>query len=129
MVMHEYVDYRAWRLSPRRAEFEAFVDEVVASWRASGGEPDVGLDLPRWLGALGFEVRTLAPLLDIARPEDYVWQWPSAFVEVGIQRLVDLGRIDAERARAMAHAYREVEAAPHAFQLTPTVIEIIAVRR
>src|SRR5207247_9584860 len=105
MVVHEYVDYRAWRLSPRRAEFEAFVDEVVESWRASGGEPDVGLDLPRWLGALGFELETLEPLVDVARREDYVWQWPSAFVEGGIQRLVDLGRIGAERGRAMARAH------------------------
>ena len=42
VVFHEYVDYRAWRLSPRSTTFEAFVDEVVASWRANGGEPDIG---------------------------------------------------------------------------------------
>ena len=34
----------------RSAEFEAFVRAVMESWRANGGEPDVGLDLPRWLG-------------------------------------------------------------------------------
>ena len=50
MVLHEYVDYRAWRLSPRSDVFEGFVSEVMASWRADGGEPDIGLELPRWLG-------------------------------------------------------------------------------
>ena len=43
MVMHEYADYRAWRLSPSAPEFEWFVDEVMASWRAHGGEPDIGM--------------------------------------------------------------------------------------
>ena len=31
----------------------------MESWRSSGGEPDVGLDLPRWLEELGFEIKTL----------------------------------------------------------------------
>ena len=129
MVLHEYVDYRTWRLSPRRAEFEAFVEEVMASWRANGGEPDVGLDLPRWLGELGLEIIASRLLVDVARPRDYLWQWPRAFVDVGIQRLVDVGRIDAARARSMASAFDEVESTPHAFQVMPTVIEILATRR
>lgn len=129
MVMHEYVDYRTWRVSPRREEFESFVAEVIASWRASGGEPDIGLDLPRWLAELGFEVRTLAPIVEVARPGDYLWQWPRAFVDTGIRRLVELGRVTEPRARDMTRAFAETEAAPHAFLVTPTVLEIIAVRR
>lgn len=129
MVMHEYVDYRAWRLAPRRYEFEEFVTEVIASWRANGGEPDIGLELPRWLGEMGFEIRTLTPISEIARPSDYLWQWPRAFVDTGIARLVELGRISESRAQEMTRAFDDTEAAPHAFQVTPTVIEIIAVRR
>jgi len=129
MVMHEYVDYRAWRVAPRRAEFEEFVTEVIDSWHANGGEPDIGLDLPRWLEELGFEIRALTPIGEIARPGDFLWQWPRAFVETGIARLVELGRIPESRAREMVRAFEETEATPHAFLLTPTVIEIIAVRR
>lgn len=129
IVMHEYVDYRAWRLSPRNPTFEAFVDEVVASWRASGGEPDIGLDLPRWLEELGFELLELKPITEIARPGDFLWEWPKIFVEVGLQRLVDLGRLDAARAQAMRQAFADTEATPGAFLATPTVIEIIARKR
>jgi SAM-dependent methyltransferase len=129
MVLHEYVDYRSWRLSPRSPEFEGFVEEVMASWRASGGEPDIGLHLPRWLGELGLEIRGLAPLAEVARPGDHVWQWPRAYVEVGVRRLVELGRIDGSRARAIAAAYAAAEATAHAFVVTPLVIEIIAARR
>jgi SAM-dependent methyltransferase len=128
MVLHEYADYRAWRLSPRSPEFEGFVDEVMASWRDHGGEPDIGLELPRWLGELGFRVRELRPLVEVASPRDFVWQWPRAFVDTGVQRLVDLGRIDAGRGAAITAAFRESQGAPGAFLVTPTVIEIVAVK-
>lgn len=129
MVLYEYVDYRAWRLSPRREAFEGFVAEVMASWREHGGEPDIAIELPRWLEELGFEVRELRPWVEVARPNDFVAQWPDAFVDVGVQRLVELGRVDAARAKAIRDAYRESQSTPGAFQLTPTVLEIIATKR
>ena len=129
MVLHEYVDYRSWRLSPAREEFEDFVNEVMASWREQGGEPDIGLSLPRWLEEEGFEVRELRPLIELPRPADFMWQWPNAFVDVGLRRLEDLGRISAERADGIRRAFRESQESPGAFQITPTVIEIVAMRR
>ncbi len=126
VVMHEYADDRAWRLAPQSPEFEAFVGEVMASWRASGGEPDIGLDLPRWLETLGFELREVRPISEVARPGDFLWQWPKAFVETGLERLVALGRLDEERARSMHRAFAGTETAPGSFLLTPTVLEIIA---
>lgn len=129
MVLHEYADYRSWRLSPERPEFVAFVDEVVASWREHGGEPDIGLVLPRWLVELGFEVRELRPWVEAPRPGDFFWRWPDAFVDVGVQRLVDLGRIPEEQGRAIQRAFRESQSSPGAFQLTPLVLEIVAVKR
>jgi ubiquinone/menaquinone biosynthesis C-methylase UbiE len=129
MVLHEYVDYRAWRLSPAAPEFDWFVEQVIASWREHGGEPDVGLDLPRWLVELGFEVRDMRPLIEIVRPADFVTQWPNAFVGVGLQRLVDLGRVEAARADGVRCAYDASQATPGAFQITPTVIEVIATKR
>ena len=128
MVIHEYVDYRAWRLSPTRPEFEEFVTEVIHSWRANGGEPDIGLDLPRWLAELGLEVRSLRLHSGAARRGDRLWEWPEAFVGSGLQRLVELGRVREDRARAILAAYESFAATPHAFQITPTVIEIIASR-
>src|SRR5205085_1389592 len=61
MALYEYCDYRAWRPSPPSEVFAGFVSEVMASWRAGGGEPDIGLTLPGWLDELGFDVRDLVP--------------------------------------------------------------------
>ena len=129
MVLHEYVDYRSWRLSPARPEFAWFVEQVIASWREQGGEPDVGLALPGWLAELGFEIRELRLLQQAARPGEFFARWPDAFVGVGLDRLVDLGRVDRERADGVKRAYRESQASPGAFQVTPNVLEVIAVKR
>jgi SAM-dependent methyltransferase len=129
MVLHEYCDYRAWRLSTGAPEFAAFVDEVMASWRANGGEPDIGLQLPGWLAALGFEVRSLRLHAEAPRPAEFFWQWPKAFVDVGVERMVELGRLDAAAGAAVRRAFAAAEADPHAFTVTPTVIEIVATKR
>ena len=129
LVLHEYFDYSTWRLSPRSIEFEAFVQLVMDGWRASGGEPDIGLDLPRWMEELGFEVRELRPHIDVVLPSDYIWQWPRAFVDVGLERMVELGTVSPERARTMSDAFKQAEAEPRSRVITPGVLEIIGVRK
>ena len=129
LVVHEYFDYSTWRLAPRCAEIEEFVSVVMESWRVSGGEPDIALDLPGWLEELGFETKSLRPIVDVVPASNFVWQWPKSFMEVGLCRLVDLGHITADRALAISEAFAAREAAPHTLMITPAVLEIIAVRR
>jgi len=129
LVVHEYFDYRTWRLAPRSPEIEEFVRVVMESWRADGGEPDIGLDLPGWLEELGFSTTSLRPIIDVVPPSNFVWQWPAGFIRVGLDRLVELGHLTAERARTIAEALAAREAAPHTLMVTPALLEIIAVRR
>ena len=84
------------------------------------------MTLPLWLGELGFQVRALALHVEIPTPHDFMWQWPNAFVEVGLQRLVEIGRMSGERAEGVRRAFARSQSTPGAFQITPTVIEIIA---
>lgn len=129
LVVHEYLHYATWRLAPRSPDFEEFVRVVMQSWRENGGEPDIGLDLPRWLEEAGFAVDALRPIVDVVQPSDYVWQWPRAFVEIGLRRLVALGHLTAERAGSVTRAFAAAEADPASRMVTPSVIEILARRR
>src|SRR5574337_1414929 len=129
LVVHEYFDYSTWRVAPRSPEIEEFVRVVMASWRAEGGEPDIGLDLPRWLDELGFVTTALRPIIDVIPASNFVWQWPAAFIRVGLSRLVELGHLTSDRARAIADALAEREAAPHTLMVTPALMEMIAVRQ
>jgi SAM-dependent methyltransferase len=128
LVLHEYCDYGSWRLAPRSAEHEEFVRLVMQSWRDAGGEPDIALSLPSWLRELGLEIRGLRPIVDVVPPASFVWQWPRAFIEVGLNRLVELHRLSAGRARELWRSFLDREARPETLMVTPVVLEIIAVR-
>jgi SAM-dependent methyltransferase len=128
LVIHEYFDYSTWRLAPPTPEIEEFVGLVMKSWRANGGEPDVGLQLPRWLDESGFAIRSLRPIVDVVAPSDPIWQWPRSFLEIGLRRLVDLRYLDDARARAISAAISAREREPGTFMITPAVLEVVAVR-
>lgn len=127
-VFHEYLDYGAWRLIPPSEAFERFVDQVMESWRAAGGEPDVGVRLPGDLVHAGLEVVAVRPLIEVVRPSDFTWQWPASFVEVNLTRLVDLGRVTSDDAAAVRLAFAEASRLTETWMVTPCVLEVIARR-
>lgn len=128
-VIHEYLHYNTWRYSPRSPAIEKFVDYVETSWRNDGGEPNVGADLHRWLTEAGFEIRSAEPIIHVVRSDNYVWQWAVAFLTTAPERLVGLGHLTPADAEAIAREFVALEADPHAVLVTPSVLEIIAVRR
>ena len=128
-IFHEYSDYRAWRLAPHRPAVEGFVHDVIASWRDAGGEPDIALELPYLLDNADMELVELKPLIFTARPDDYVWQWPSAFIENNVTRLIELGKMTEEKGETIRREFREATADPLSVMTTPVVFEIIAEKR
>jgi SAM-dependent methyltransferase len=127
IAIQEYFAYESWRLLPRDAEFEAFVSAVMASWRARGGEPNVGLDLVPWLESMGLEIRSTRTITDVVTRSSHRWHWPAAFALSGLERLIELGDVTpaaGERMRARIQALRTDDA----WMVTPGVIEVIARR-
>jgi hypothetical protein len=82
-----------------------------------------------WLPKEGFEIKELKPIVDIITPRDFIWQWPSSFLEVGVARLVNLGYLAEARAVEIRDTFRRVEEDPDTRMITPGVLEIIAIRR
>jgi SAM-dependent methyltransferase len=128
LVVHEYFDYGIWRLVPRSAAFEDFVAAVMGSWRAAGGEPDIALPLLSWLSEVGFRLEVTEPVLWAVGPRDFIWRWPAAFVETGVERLVETGRLAPHAARNILDALAAAAADPLAKMITPGVLEIVATR-
>jgi SAM-dependent methyltransferase len=125
-VFHEYLDYGAWALSPPCAPHARFVQQVITSWRAEGGEPDVGRFLAGYLIEAGFRLESTRVHTEFIAPADPLWRWPIAYVEVGAERFVELGLISAPEARELVAAVRAAEARPETRMLTPPVLEVIA---
>jgi SAM-dependent methyltransferase len=128
-VIHEYFDYSTWRTAPRCPELEEFVQVVMESWRSTGGEPDIALDLPMWFRELGFEIRSVTPIVEVVPRSNFVWEWPRSFIEVGVERLVGLKLLTDERARVVLAAIAAAEEREGTLMITPGVLEIVAVKR
>jgi SAM-dependent methyltransferase len=124
-IFHEYGHYTTWRFFPRRAALEEFVGHVVATWRETGGEPDTGLQLPSELTENGFSVGSVTPRIFCLRPNDYQWHWPAQFIDVHLDRLQELGRIDAAFAGKVRAELAAAESDHASFMLTPLVLEIV----
>lgn len=125
-VSHEYFDYGSWRSLPPSPLFEEFVQATVRNWRRSGGEPDIGLQVPRWLEELGFTIEAATPIVELITPKDFAWQWPTSFMDTGLTRLLDLGAIERSREAEFRQALAEVASTPEMRMTTPAVIEVIA---
>jgi SAM-dependent methyltransferase len=125
-MFHEYGHYTTWRFVPPRPVMERFKEHVIESWRASGGEPDIGVDLPPLLTNNGFIVRSARPHIFCIRPNDYMWQWPATFLETYPARLRELGLVDEEFGNALRAELADAEKTPNSLMLTPMVFEIIA---
>ena len=128
VVMHEYADYGSWRYAPPRPRLEEFVTEVMANWRASGGEPNIAPALVGALRAAGFRITAARTHAFVATPDEMTWQWPASFVETHVTRLRELGRVTAEWGDAVLEELADAERDRESLVVTPLVLEIIAER-
>lgn len=125
-ILHEYQSYATWRMIPACPRHESFVAEVMASWRAAGGEPDIVLTILPLLLEAGLRLIEVRPLVFAVHPAHFTWQWPAAFIASGSQRLVDLGRVTQAWADAVQCEMADAARNPDAIMVTPMVMEIIA---
>jgi SAM-dependent methyltransferase len=126
LIFHEYIDYGTFRLVPSRTRFEEFVQQVMASWREAGGEPNVAELLPALLAASGCQLRSLTPLVYAVRPQDAMWRWPAVFLDVNLKRMLELDRVDQEWASQVRQEFTRAEANSETIMITPMVLEILA---
>ncbi len=111
---------------PANPDMDRFRTLVMQSWRDAGGEPDIGLNLPTWLKAAGFEIVSLRPHIEIVQRTSFTWQWPAAFMATNAARLAELGYIAPHEAERVARTLENTE--PSAWLITPLVVEVIARR-
>jgi len=127
-IFHEFADYSTWRLAAQCPVMEEFVQQVMQSWRAAGGEPNIARDLPALLTHAGFHIRSATPRVFCMRPHEEMWRWPASFIEVNLQRLLQLGCVTESWATRVRRAFAAATDNPESLMLTPILLEIIAER-
>lgn len=128
-AIHDYFNYEAMTLAPRREPFTRAIRAIAESWRARGGDPDVMARLPGLLRANGFDVEHLDINQRVARPGTPLWHWPDTFWRTYLPRLVESGHLSLSDQNAFEAAWAEASGDPDSFIFLPPVFGLIAVKR
>lgn len=129
LAVHDYFNYEAMTLAPRRETYTAVVAATAASWRERGADPDVVARLPAILRRQGYSLDHLAVHQRIARPGDSMWQWASTWWHNFVPRLVGMGRVSPGLAERFFADLAAATRSEDDFVVLPPVFEVLATRR
>ena len=127
-VVLDYCHYEGFAMAPRSEASERVIAAVAASFRQSGGDPEVGRDVPAFMRRAGLVVESLRPIVRLARPGTALWSWPWTFFENFLPGLVAAGGLSTEDHEAFVRDWAARSRDPDAFLLTPPMVEVIGRR-
>ena len=125
-VIHEYMDWGTMNWTPRRDVLTDFVETTIREWRASGGEPDIAVQLLPMLAKAGLRLKEMRPIIHAVKPDNYVWRWPATFIPNHARDLAKSGAVDDAWAEQVIAEFEAATADPDCIMTTPLVMEIIA---
>lgn len=128
IIIHEYMDWATMNWTPRQEALTDFINITIREWRASGGEPDIAVQLLPMLPKAGLRLKEAKPIIHAVRPDNYVWRWPATFIPNHARDLAKSGVVTEAWADTVAQAFKAAEADPDTIMTTPLVMEIIAER-
>ncbi|HEX8692468.1 MAG TPA: methyltransferase domain-containing protein [Longimicrobium sp.] len=128
-VVQDYMKYGGVLVAPEDPAFDRVFAAMMASWRASGGDPHLGARLPALMEQAGLRVVHVETLVRTGRPGSGVWEWPRTFFTNFLPTLVSNGFLTRADADEFDARWAERERDPGAFFSTPPMVEVIGVKR
>ena len=127
-IAQEYVDYRTFRIEPCEPVFERFIEAVRESWMHFGGDPEIARRLPVMMSNLGWQAGPMTPIVHAAAPGDWIWTWPTTWLEQAPDRLAGLGFLERADVEALSLFLRARRQDPVSLMVTPMVLETVATK-
>jgi len=124
-AVQDYFNYAAITLAPRSAIFTRVIHAVIASWVDHGGDPDLIARLPALMQECGLQVRTVRPIMRVARPGSMLWEWPGSFFRNFVPTLVRDGRLSPDDYAAFQKEWSVRSGDENTFFCTPPVFDVI----
>ncbi|GEQ86176.1 hypothetical protein ULMS_16840 [Patiriisocius marinistellae] len=126
MVIHEYYDWSTHQTEPHKPKLTKAIHAAMQSFKGSGGEINIGRELPRIFQELGMKVTHSRPMQKIATVDNLSWQWPKTFYYSYFPRLIEAGLLTQEEVVEALQEMAELESTPGATLCCPLMIEVIA---
>ena len=128
-VVQDYCHYEGVTIGPRDGIFGRVFGAVAETWRARGGDPNVGSVVPSLMERCGLEVKEINAISRVARPGTPLWQWPETFFKNYLPTLVELDSITEAEKKVFENAWQERISNPGSFIITPPMVEVVGIKR
>jgi SAM-dependent methyltransferase len=113
-------------MSPRPAEWDAFIQADRAFFASQGGDASVGAKLPLLVGRAGLVLESVTPTTKIGRPRDAAWRWMSDYFLGVLDRYAGPPPFTkAAAARLRAH-WLAAQKEKTSLIVAPTVLDVVA---
>ena len=126
LVLHDYFHYHALEFWPQNPAFREGIDAVEKAWRATGGDPSIGVRLEDLVKANGFKVNSAKICTRFATPKQQLWQWPASFFPSFLGQLKEDGYLSRAQFDAFLNAFDESTDHPEGMFLAPPMLELVA---
>ncbi len=127
MVMHEYYDWKTHQTEPQLPALNKAIAAALKSFKETNdGDIDVGRYLPRLLADVGLKVTHIRLMSKVARPNEFIWQWPKTYYQTYFPRLVELNYLTIEEVEQAFRDLAQIEQDPNATLCCPLMVEVIA---
>ena len=126
MVIHEYFDWSTHQTEPALPNLDKAIAACLKSFKDQPGDIDVGRSLSKSLTYIGMNIVQTRPMIKMARPHEFTWQWPVSFYRVYFSRLVEMGLLSNSEMKLALEDIQTLSSNPNAQLFCPSLIEIIA---
>ncbi|CAN5643414.1 hypothetical protein BH23GEM6_BH23GEM6_19340 [soil metagenome] len=121
----DYCHYQGLTMAPDAPAIVRVISATAESVLRSGGNMDIGKDIPRMMQAHGLEVEHIDPVVRLARPGSALWLWPETFFSGYLITLREMELITEAEAMDFRQTWRERSLDADSFLLTPPMVAVV----
>lgn len=129
LAVMDYFHYTAMTVQPRSAAFDRVAQAVFDSIGHTGGNLEIGRELPSLMESAGLQVESVEPICGIGRPGTGIWTWFAEFQRTYLPKVVAAGFLSQEERRDFERFWAEISSRPDAFLFPPPMIGVVGAKR
>jgi len=121
----DYCRYQGLTMAPGSPAIMRVVAATAESVRRTGGNMDIGTEIPRMMRDHGLQIDSIDPIVRVARPGSALWLWPETFFTGYLPTLREMDLVTEQEAGEFHTVWRERSADAASFLLTPPMVAVI----
>lgn len=125
IAFHEYYDWSTFQTFPHQYEIEKIKHGILKSFSLSPGEINIGQQLPGMLVKNNVRLIDVSSHTKLSTLDGHTGQWVSTFLHLYVPKVVEMGLLDHEIAKAGLALFDDLINLPGSSVLGPLVVQVV----